>query len=121
MEIKSKPLDEINEITYDTKTGITIELNGKLPEKEEYANVFFEIIREAFTNAIRHANSRNIKINIENTQEHYRMTIVNPLTQPQVNVIEHDGIKGMRNRLDEIGGKLFITADKQFKIEAIIH
>ena len=42
--------------------GINIIVKGKLPIDEKIANIFFEIIREAVTNAIIHADSKNIKI-----------------------------------------------------------
>ena len=56
MEIKSKPLDEINEITYDTKTGITTTTLVHTIDFEKYKKIYggeskiFKILLEELKN-----------------------------------------------------------------------
>ena len=60
------------------KKNVTdIVINGKLPQNKEVAKVFFEIIREATTNAIRHAVSSKVFVNIKETLEETYMIITN--------------------------------------------
>lgn len=56
-EINLKDLIEVHK-----NTGTNIELLGKLPKNEKIAKVFFDVIREAVTNAIRHADSKKVRV-----------------------------------------------------------
>ena len=57
--------------------GVNINLSNNLPSNEKIANVFFEIIREAATNAIIHANSKNIDIILNISHDKIEMIITN--------------------------------------------
>ena len=115
-EIKSSK-DKLNElIEIHNKSGTKILLEGKLPQNEEKAIAFFEIIREAVTNAIRHANSTEVYIKIKGDTEHTKMTIRNNGKKPKVEIIENEGIKGMRRKIAQIGGKIEIITKPEFLI-----
>ena len=115
-EIKSSK-DRLNElIEIHNKSGTKILLEGKLPQNEEKAIAFFEIIREAVTNAIRHANSTEVYIKIKDDTEHIKMTIRNNGKKPKVEIIENEGIKGMRRKIAQIGGKIEIITKPEFLI-----
>ncbi len=96
---------------------ININLVGNLPIDNQKAQIFFEIIRESITNAIIHAKSRNIDIDIKNNNYNYEMIISNDGDIPENYIMESDGIKGMRRKLDEINGYLEIKLDQQFVIK----
>ena len=115
-EIKSSK-DRLNElIEIHNKSGTKILLEGKLPQNEEKAIAFFEIIREAVTNAIRHANSTEVYIKIKGDTEHTKMTIRNNGKKPETEIIENEGIKGMRRKIAQIGGKIEIITKPEFLI-----
>ena len=115
-EIKSSK-DRLNElIEIHNKSGTKILLEGKLPQNEEKAIAFFEIIREAVTNAIMHANSTEVYIKIKDDTEHTKMTIRNNGKKPKVEIIENEGIKGMRRKIAQIGGKIEIITKPEFLI-----
>ena len=115
-EIKSSK-DRLNElIEIHNKSGTKILLEGKLPQNEEKAIAFFEIIREAVTNAIRHANSTEVYIKIKDDTEHTKMTIRNNGKKPKAEIIENEGIKGMRRKIAQIGGKIEIITKPEFLI-----
>ena len=115
-EIKSSK-DKLNElIEIHNKSGTKILLEGKLPQNEEKAIAFFEIIREAVTNAIRHANSTEVYIKIKDDTEHTKMTIRNNGKKPKAEIIENEGIKGMRRKIAQIGGKIEIITKPEFLI-----
>lgn len=115
-EIKSSK-DRLNElIEIHNKSGTKILLEGKLPQNEEKAIAFFEIIREAVTNAIRHANSTEVYIKIKGDTEHTKMTIRNNGKKPKAGIIENEGIKGMRRKIAQIGGKIEIITKPEFLI-----
>ena len=92
-----------------------------MPQKIKVSEVFFEIIREAVTNAIIHADSKNIKIVINNNIENIEMIITNDGKKPNNIINENEGIKGMRRKLNEIGGILIIETDDNFLLKVIIN
>ena len=100
--------------------NINISIIGKLPKNNEVGETFFEIIREAVTNAIIHANSKNIKVVITNSLEKIEMLITNDGIKPNNFINENEGIKGMRRKLKEIGGILIIENEDNFILKIII-
>ena len=100
--------------------GINIIVKGKLPIDEKIANIFFEIIREAVTNAIIHADSKNIKVIITQYLDRIEMIITNDGKKPSSIIYENDGIKGMRRKLTLINGSLNISTENYFVLKIIV-
>lgn len=119
--IKS-PTENLNKLIEVYKVfNININIVGNMPQKVKVSEVFFEIIREAVTNAIIHADSKNIKIVINNNIENIEMIITNDGKKPNNIINENEGIKGMRRKLNEIGGILIIETDDNFLLKVIIN
>ena len=87
-----------NLIKIHKKNGTDIIIDGKLPQNKETAKVFFEIIREATTNAIRHAGSSKVFVNIKETLEETYMIITNDGRKPNEFITENQGIKDMKSK-----------------------
>lgn len=100
--------------------GINIIVKGKLPIDEKIANIFFEIIREAVTNAIIHADSKNVKVIIAQYLDRIEMIITNDGKKPSSIIYENDGIKGMRRKLTLINGSLNISTENYFVLKIIV-
>lgn len=100
--------------------GINIEIKGKLPNDNDESLIFFEIIREAISNAIIHADSRNIKILIKEDLEKIEMIITNDGQHPNKFINEGEGIKGMRRKLNDIGGYLTIDSHDNFVLTVLV-
>ena len=119
--IKS-PTENLNKLIEVYKVfNININIVGNMPQKIKVSEVFFEIIREAVTNAIIHADSKNIKIVINNNIENIEMIITNDGKKPNNIINEKEGIKGMRRKLNEIGGIIIIETDDNFLLKVIIN
>ena len=96
--------------------GININIFGSLPENNETSSIFFEIIREAITNAIIHADSKNIKVVITTHEDYTEMIITNDGMKPDKVIYENEGIKGMKKKLSSINGNLKVITDNTFKL-----
>ena len=96
--------------------GININVLGSLPLDKETSNIFFEIIREGITNAIIHADSKNIKVVITRYENYIEMIITNDGNKPDNVIFENEGIKGMRKKLARINGNLKIITDGSFTL-----
>ena len=115
--LKLNSYEKLNNLIkmYDV-IGINIDVFGILPTNEEVANVFFEIIRESITNAIIHADSKNIKVVITVRNDYTEMIITNDGKKPENIIFENEGIKGMRKKLSTINGNLKVLTDNNFKL-----
>ena len=101
-------------------TGTEINIAGKLPKNKEVAEVFFEIIREAVTNAIRHADGTKVDVQVIDNLDGIELIITNNGKKPKDTIIEHQGINGMRRKVAKIKGNLYITTVPNFKIDVKI-
>ena len=61
------------------------------------------------------------KLKIKEELEKTEMIITNDGKPPKETIVEHQGIKGMRRRIEKINGKLFITTIPEFKIKIKVH
>ena len=109
-----------NLIKIHQNNGTNIIIKGKLPENEKQAKVFFEIIREATTNAIKHAGSSKIFVEIKETLEETYMVITNNGKKPNEFITENEGIKGMRRKVEEIKGYFYVSTVPQFSVNVSI-
>ena len=109
-----------NLIKMHKKNGTNIIINGKLPKNAKQAKVFFEIIREATTNAIKHAGSSQIFVDIKETLEDTYMVITNNGKKPNEFITENEGIKGMRRKVEELNGYFYISTIPRFSVNVSI-
>ena len=82
--------------------------------------MFFEIIREATTNAIKHAESSKIFVEIKETLEKTNMVITNDGKKPNEFITENQGIKDMRRKVKKLGGMFYISTVPEFSVNVSI-
>ena len=109
-----------NLIKIHKKNGTNIIIDGKLPQNKEIGKVFFEIIREATTNAIRHAGSSKVFVKIRETLEETYMIITNDGRKPNEFITENEGIKNMRRKVKKQGGMFYISTVPEFSVNISI-
>ena len=86
-------------------SGIAVHVDGSLPEDEAYAKLFADCIREATTNAVKHARTRNVNVVIHGLS----LDIENDGMPPTWPIEEGTGLTNMRRAVETAGGTLEIT------------
>lgn len=116
-----KPYDELESIQQIFATiGVEIKLDGKLPQNEQQAYLFVDIIREASTNAVRHGFATNIDIKVESIENLYNIRIVNNGHTTTAPIIQGSGIGVMRKKILASGGSLDIIFQPFFTLVVIL-
>ncbi len=85
------------------------------------AHAIFRCVQEAITNAIRHARARNLWIQIVQSSD--RLTVhISDDGEGRTDVTPGHGLNGMRQRVEEVGGRLELKAapGRGFTIDAWI-
>lgn len=86
--------------------GININVKGDFNNNE----ILFEAIREGITNAIIHSNATSIDIIVTKNE----IIVKNKLYKQIDSIIESEGIKGIRRKLNDIGWSLSIDFKDDF-------
>ncbi len=101
---------------YFYKVGLSIELTDELPYEEDIAFLFLSVLREACTNAIKHAEATRVFVTIERNETNYRIEITNNGESPKKGLQEGGGLFGIRNRIESAGGTLKVEVIPEFSL-----
>lgn len=97
--------------------GIGFHFTGSLPEGEKDKKTFISIVHEALNNAIRHAEAKNVWIEINEDGLRINLTIKNDGNKPNGEIKERGGLKNIRARLDIYGGEMNIDTSEGFTLK----
>lgn len=100
--------------------GIDIACEGWLPASDKISDVFVKILREAFSNALRHAGATRISVRFDEGGSDHGMTVSNNGYCPAEPPKEGNGIQNMRVRLEPYGGKLTVETEFEFTIRVCV-
>ena len=121
----SEPAEQLGDIVHAFGlVSVQIDVEGVLPEDARVAVAFLQIIREASTNATKHAQAHRVHVRLwqERTDAGAvaRMTISNDGSPAPVSYREGTGIPGMRHVAQDLGGSLEVHAAPPFTLAVSI-
>ena len=121
----SEPAEQLGDIAHAFGlVSVQIDVEGSLPDDARVAAAFLQIIREASTNATKHAQAHQVHVRL--WQEGSagdavaRMTISNDGSPAPVSYREGTGIPGMRHVAQDLGGSLEVHAAPPFTLAVSI-
>ena len=94
--------------------GCKIDLHGDPPDTTRAANLMVAAAREALTNAVRHAHADEISLTSVKRDGFYDVVLTDNGSvsfDSNYEIIEGEGLKNLRNRLEQEGGALDIVTD----------
>ena len=104
--------------------SVQIDVEGELPNDARVAAAFLQIIREASTNATKHAQAHQVHVRLwqEGTEDGAvaRMVFSNDGAPAPVSYREGTGIPGMRHVAQNLGGSLEVHTAPPFTLTVSI-
>ena len=121
----TEPAEQLGDIVHAFGlVSVQIDVEGALPEDARVAAAFLQIIREASTNATKHAQAHRVHVRLwqERTDADAvaHMTISNDGSPAPVSYREGTGIPGMRHVAQDLGGSLEVHATPPFTLTVSI-
>ncbi len=105
------------EITlYYKNIGLEINLSPELPSESSVAFLMLTALREACTNAVRHAGATLVTVTVEEGPEGYRIAIKNNGERAKKGLVEGGGLFGIRTRVEDAGGTLKVEVIPEFSL-----
>ena len=99
--------------------GIDVHVAGTLPADAACAEVFVRIVREAATNAAKHAQASRVDVQMVKSGEAYVLLVQNDGIPPAADIREGTGIPGMRRAAAQVGATFNVTRRDPFTIEVV--
>lgn len=100
--------------------GVSVVINGSMPELPSVAECFFRVIREASTNSVRHGFATTVTVTFDSDGLHESLTVSDNGTPPEGEVHYRTGINGMRRAVLDAGGVFEVTERPHFTVKATI-
>ena len=121
----SEPSEQLDDIVHAFGlVSVQIDVEGALPQDACVAAAFLQIIREASTNATKHAQAHQVHVRLwqEGTDAGTiaHMTISNDGSPAPVSYHEGTGIPGMRHVAQDLGGSLEVRPAPPFTLAVSI-
>ena len=98
--------------------GIAFTVEGALPSNAAVASAFVEVVREASTNAAKHAQARRITVTFSERDDAWWLSVENDGAPPGESMREGTGFPLMRETMEKVGGGLSVAATSPFTIIA---
>ena len=88
--------------------GCKVEFTGEQPKERRALLLLYAAIREALTNAVRHAGADRLIVEIRHDDRYYRVAISSNGRNDVMSVQEGGGLSDLRRRLEQEGAELSI-------------
>ena len=121
----TEPAEQLGDIVHAFGlVSVQIDVEGELPNDARVAAAFLQIIREASTNATKHAQAHQVHVRLwqEGTEDGAvaRMVVSNDGAPAPVSYREGTGIPGMRHVAQNLGGSLEVHTAPPFTLTVSI-
>lgn len=91
--------------------GCKVVFLGEQPKSRKALQLLYATIREALTNAVRHANATELTVKIAQNEQSYNIEISNNGNVTVSNITEGNGLSALRQRLEQEGASLKVLCD----------
>ena len=96
--------------------NVSIHLSGNFPRENPSFPVFVAIVRESSLNALKHANAKNVYVEIMKEEKFISVSIYSDGNFSGEAVFEGTGIQQMRSIVKSVGGNFEISSLSPFTV-----
>jgi len=97
-------------------SGITIEIEGQVPEQKTLKKLFCMAAIEAMTNAVRHADAKTLWITTEEEEAGLHITFTNDGAVPEQEITEGGGLCSLRRKIESAGGLMTVEWEPEYRL-----
>lgn len=96
--------------------GCKVVFLGEQPTQRKSLQLLYAAIREALTNAVRHANATELMVKIEQDEKSYHIEISDNGSVSVSSITEGNGLSALRQRLEQEGASLKVLCDNSVSL-----
>jgi len=96
--------------------GVTVSVEGELPQTEPHKHILATAIHECFTNTLRHADGDELYIRISEDEDKILARFSNNGEQPTGEIHEKGGLVSLRALVEKVGGVMTISCVPTFAV-----
>ena len=96
--------------------GVTVEIDGKLPETQPQKHIVATAIHECLTNTIRHARGTHLACTARDEGARFVLAFANDGDVPTEPVTERGGLGTLRTLVENAGGTMEVAVEPRFAI-----
>lgn len=100
--------------------GVTLIIDGNLPEKESLAWLGMDIITEAVTNSVRHGLASEVYISLGQSGGNFSMRITDNGIPPKSELVEGGGLSSIRRKVGLFDGSVKVETKPRFVLSVFI-
>ena len=91
--------------------GCKVVFLGEQPKSRKALQLLYAAVREALTNAVRHADATELTVKIEQNEKSYHIEISNNGSVTVSKITEGNGLSALRQRLEQEGASLEVCCN----------
>lgn len=96
--------------------GCKVIFHGKQPKSSKALQLLYAAVREALTNAVRHADATELTVKIEQDEKSYHIEISDNGSVSVSSITEGNGLSALRQRLEQEGASLKVLCDNSVSL-----
>lgn len=96
--------------------GCKVVFLGEQPAQRKSLQLLYAAIREALTNAVRHANATELMVKIEQDEKSYHIEISDNGSVSVSSITEGNGLSALRQQLEQEGASLKVLCDNSVSL-----
>lgn len=94
--------------------GITVRINGDLPQNEPTKHIVATAIHECFTNIIRHTDGDTLYVSLTENEQIITVQLSDNNSRPVGDIAETGGLRSLRDLIEHSSGKMKITTEPNY-------
>ena len=94
--------------------GLSIDIEGELPEDYEMRNVVIQAMTVCLSNMVKHAEGKKLSVKTEESKGKFIVVLTNDGYSPEEKIEEKGGLKNLRKKVESQGWQMKVESSPRF-------